>query len=167
MTPAIASVIFSAIAILVTIFGTLRIARKTAVLQEWNYRQKVGEELGSLSNLLTQSQLLTQREQQRNDMVEREAKRLLLSSPNDHKIISALKALEKSKVVAGEKVKEHAAVRKSLADLWQIDKPVANQLATVQKLKASVQHELTQLQDLETDREARYKTFMASAAEVR
>lgn len=166
MSPAIASVVLSAIAILVSIFGTIRIARNTARLQEWNYRQKVGEELNALANLLTQSELLTQREQHRNAMAEREAKRLLLRAPNDARIVSTLADIEASKVVAGDKINGHAQLRKSLAVLLQTDKPTADQLAEVQRMQSTVQRELMQLQELEPKKEDWYKAFMASAAQV-
>lgn len=166
MTPAIASVVLSSLAILISIFGTLRLAARNTQLQEWGYRQKVGDELSALNNLLTQSELLTQREQQRNAMMQHEARRLLLRSPGDSVITSTLKAIEESKAVAAEKVSVQADIRKSLAALWQMDKPTADQLATVQKMKALVQQELTKLQDLERGKEERYQSFMESSAKV-
>lgn len=166
MTPAIASVILSSIAILISLFGTLRLAVRNTQMQEWSYRQKVGDELSALMNLLTQSELLTQREQQRNAMMLREARRLLLQSADDPVVMTTIKAIEESKAAANEKIALHADLRKSLNALWQMDKPTADQLATVQKMKASTQQELTKLQDLERMREERYQNFMESAAKV-
>lgn len=166
MTPAIASVILSSIAILISLFGTLRLAVRNTRMQEWSYRQKVGDELSALTNLLTQSELLTQREQQRNVMMQREARRLLLHSPDAPVVMSTLKAIEESTAAANEKIAVHADLRNSLNALWQMDKPTADQLATVQKMKAAVQQELTKLQDLERVKEERYQNFMESAAKV-
>jgi hypothetical protein len=163
MNAATASAILAAIAILVSVFGTIRVARSSALIQQWTYRQKVGEELIALSSLLTQSQLLTQREQQRNDMLEREAKRLQLRATNDPTIKSALDAVTESRAVADQKAKAYADARETLARIWQDEKPTADQLAQVQQMKAAIQRELLRLQDLEPDREDRYKKFMASA----
>jgi hypothetical protein len=163
MNAATASAIFAAIAILVSVFGTIRVARSSALIQQWTYRQKVGEELIALSSLLTQSQLLTQREQQRNDMLEREAKRLQLRATNDPTIKSALDAVTESRAVADQKAKAYADARETLARIWQDEKPTADQLAQVQQMKAAIQRELLRLQGLEPDREDRYKKFMASA----
>jgi hypothetical protein len=164
MEAATASAILAAIAILVSVFGTIRVARSSALIQQWTYRQKVGEELIALSSLLTQSQLLTQREQQRNDMLEREGKRLQLRAADDPTIRSALDAVIESRAVADRKAKVYADARETLARVWQDEKPTAGQLAQVQQMKVSIQQELSKLQDLEPSREDRYKKFMASAA---
>lgn len=166
MEASTASAIFSAIAILISVFGSVRVARASSLIQQWTYRQKVGEELLSLSNLLTQSQLISQREQYRNDLIEREAKRLLLRAPNDLRLNGTLEAVTESRVMAENKLKSHAETRNTIAGIWQSDRPTADQLATVQQLKASIQHELLQLQALEQQQEDLYKQFMKSAATV-
>jgi len=166
MDAATASAIFSAIAILVSVFGTVRVARASSLVQQWTYRQKVGEELTALSSLLTQSQLISQRQQQRNDMVEREAKRLQLRSPNDPSIQATLAALADARADVNKKATLHTETRKTLAHLWESDQPTAQQLARVQQMKASVQHELLQLQAVDQRLEEEYKKFMASAALV-
>jgi hypothetical protein len=166
MEAATASAILAAVAILVSVFGTIRVARSSAMIQQWTYRQKVGEELIALSSLLTQSQLLTQREQQRNDLVEREAKRLQLRTMNDPAIKSALDAVTEGRAAADEKAKVYADAREMLGRIWRDDKPTADQLAEVQQMKASIQREMLQLEALEPSHEDRYKKFMASAALV-
>jgi hypothetical protein len=166
MEASTASAIFSAIAILISVFGTIRVARASSLIQQWTYRQKVGEELTALSSLLTQSQLISQRQQQRNDMLEREGNRLLLHSPNDLSIKATLAALGEAKAEVNRKVALHAETRKTLAHVWDSEKPTAEQLAKVQQMKASVQHELLQLQAVDQQLEEQYKKFMASAALV-
>jgi hypothetical protein len=71
-----------------------------------------------------------------------------------------------SRALANEKAKTHADIRETLARIWQDEKPTADQLAEVQKMKATIQRELLQLQALEPSQEDRYKKFMASAALV-
>jgi chromosome segregation ATPase len=166
MEASTASAIFSAIAILISIFGTIRVARSSSLIQQWTYRQKVGEELTTLSSLLTQSQLISQRQQQRNDMVEREANRLQLRSPNDPSIKATLDALAEAKAEVDRKARLHAETRETLAHVWESVKPTADQLAKVQQMKASVQHELLQLQAVDQQLEEQYKKFMATAALV-
>lgn len=166
MNPAIASVVFSALAILISLFGTLRMTKKSAQMQEWNYRQKVGEELGALSNLLTQNQLLTQRVQQRTELVEREAKRILIRAPGNSVITSFLQEATVSKAEADNQMKSDMELRKRMDQIWQLDQSSPNQLAALQQMKASVQKQLLRMQDLEPTVEGKYRNFLASAANV-
>jgi hypothetical protein len=125
MEAATASAIFAAVAILISVFETIRVARASSLIQQWTYRQMVGEDLTALSSLLTQSQLISQRQQQRNDMVEREAKRLQLHSADDLSIKGTLAALAESKAEVNRKSTLHAETRKTLAHVWDSEKSTA------------------------------------------
>lgn len=165
MEASTAAVVLSGLAILISVFGTIRIAKATATIQQWAYRQKVGEELSSLSSLLTQSQLLTRRGQQRNDAAEVEAKRLHSESPTDVRIKAELDSFSRSRSILTEHVEVHAEIRRVMEVIWCSKKPTADQLASIQRMKASVQNELAQLQELEPLSEEKFKAFIESAGQ--
>jgi hypothetical protein len=171
MEPATASVVLTALIIIITVFGTLRFSKISVQLQQSTYRQKVGEELTALSSLLTQCQLLSQREQQRNDLVEVEAKRLLLHSPNDpgakesiDNIKHALDLVNVRKSDWEEENKNYNDLRTQISSIWKLDQPNGDLLAEVQKLKAIHQSTLLRLQELDPTLESSYKKFMEQAA---
>jgi hypothetical protein len=161
-----AAVILSALAILISVFGNLRISRKAIQLQKWTYRQKVGEELMALSSVVTQNQLLIQKEQMRNDILKREVKYLLAKKPDEPQFLSTLNTLQKSRDIADSKEKQHNELRSTMATVWELDDPNAELLGLVQQLRSSAERELLQLQSYENEQARHYERFMENAAQI-